>query len=105
MDGLLRDWNDRTFASIPYSEPLPWIEKAISEARRGKRIVLLVRVDTSTKWWLKLVQAGARFAFFLGRVDFVPRDSARAGGHANIAVALVFLSISARSPEPERESG
>jgi len=91
MDGLLRDWGDRTFANIPYSAPSPWIEKAIAEARRGKRIVLLVRVDTSTKWWLKLIQAGARFACFQGRVDFVRCDDPNAGGHANIAVALVFL--------------
>lgn len=83
-DGLLREWGDPTFANIPYSEPMKWVEKAIMETRRGKRVVLLVRVDTSTRWWSKLVEAGARFAFFHGRISFN-------GARANFASALVFL--------------
>lgn len=86
LDGLERAWKDPTFANIPYSKPMPWIEKAIAESRKGVRVVLLVRVDPSTKWWLKLVAEGARFAFFHGRLDFD-----RSGGHFPYASALVFL--------------
>ncbi len=84
-DGLLREWRDPIFANIPYSDPMPWVEKAIAESRRGKRVVLLVRVDTSTRWWFKLVEAGARFAFFHGRISF------NGGKAPNFASALVFL--------------
>jgi hypothetical protein len=88
-DGLLRDWGDPTFANIPYSRGNVerWIDKAILEARKGKRIVLLVRVDTSTRWWLKLTANGARFAPFFGRISF----SGKEGGSPNFASALVFL--------------
>lgn len=88
MNGLLREWEDPTFANIPYSKPMPWVEKAIAESRRGKRIILLVRVDPSTKWWMKLVAARARFAFFHGRLDF--KDDGRRGAFP-YASALVFL--------------
>lgn len=54
FDGLRVDWEDPTFANIPYSDPLPWAEKAIAEAAKGVRVVLLTRVDPSTEWWLKL---------------------------------------------------
>ncbi len=89
-DGLLREWGDRTFANIPYSRGHVdrFVEKAILEARRGKTIVLLVRVDTSTRWWFKLVEAGAIFAPFLGRLDF----EGKAGGKAPVPVTLVFLA-------------
>ena len=88
MDGLLREWSDPTFANIPYSHPMPWVEKAIAESRRGKRVVLLVRADPSTKWWMKLMVAKARFAFFHGRLDFMT-DGRR--GAFPWPSALVFL--------------
>ena len=84
-DGLTISWPDPTFANIPYSEPERWVEKAIEESKRGTRIILLVRVDTSTKWWLRLVETGARFAFFIGRIKFT------GNGSPNFASALVFL--------------
>ncbi len=92
---LLREWDDPTFANIPYSKPMPWIEKAIVESRRGKRIVLLVRVDPSTKWWMKLVAARAQFAFFHGRLDFLVDGRHGAFPYAS---ALVFL------PDGDNES-
>jgi len=64
-----------------------FVDKAILEARRGKTVVLLVRVDPSTRWWLKLVAAGAHFAPFFGRLDF----EGRVGGRAPVPVSLVFL--------------
>ena len=85
FDGLVVPWQDPTFANIPYSTPGPWVDKAIQEASRGIRVVLLVRVDPSTHWWLKLVANGVRFAFFHGRIKFVGPNS------PNFCSALVFL--------------
>jgi hypothetical protein len=68
-DGL-GSWGGLTFCNPPYSNPAPWVDRAIIEAKKGKRIVLLTRVDTSTKWWLALVNAGFRCAFFHGRIKF-----------------------------------
>ncbi len=85
-DGLTSEWLSPSYCNPPYSDPAPWVEKAISESMRGVYVVMLVRVDTSTKWWMRLVEYGARFAFFLGRIKFIGQ------GSPNFASALVFLS-------------
>jgi len=70
-DGLNSEWaGDRVFVNPPYRRPLPWIEKAIVESKKGKTIVLLVKHDSSTQWWAKLHEAGAHFLPLLGRLHF-----------------------------------
>lgn len=70
-NGLNIDWEDRTYVNPPYSKPEPWIDKAIDEAQKGKRIVMLLRADTSTKYFSKLHKSGARITFFYGRIKFI----------------------------------
>ena len=69
-DGLLTQWRDKTYVNPPYSDPLPWVEKAIEESKKGKLIVMLLNVDTSTKWYAKLTEAGAHFLWFAERLRF-----------------------------------
>lgn len=87
FDGLVIDWEDPTFANIPYSRECvaKWVEKAIQESQRGVRVVLLTRVDPSTEWWLKLIASGARVACFFHRIKFT------GSGSPNFASALWFL--------------
>jgi hypothetical protein len=62
VDGLKIPWENQTFVNPPYSDPVPWIEKAIEERDLGGHtIALLLRHDTSTKWYRKLHAAGAHF--------------------------------------------
>ncbi len=68
FDGLGSSWKDKTFVNPPYSKPLPWIRQAISESKKGKMIVLLLKMDTSTKWFAELQNAGARFLWISGRL-------------------------------------
>ena len=68
--GLERDWRNKTYVNPPYSNPLPWVEKAIEESRKGKTIVMLLRMDTSTKWFKLLQEAGAIFLWINGRLRF-----------------------------------
>ena len=37
----------------PYNNPLPWVEKAAQEASKGIGIVMLLKLDTSTKGQLE----------------------------------------------------
>tara|TARA_Y100000310_G_C20550560_1_gene747858 strand:+ start:589 stop:954 length:366 start_codon:yes stop_codon:yes gene_type:complete len=69
-DGLKMDWRKWTFVNPPYSNVIPWVEKAISENKKGKTIVMLLNVDPSTKWYAKLVNANAHFLFFAERLKF-----------------------------------
>ena len=70
IDGLDLEWQDKTFVNPPYSKPMPWVKKAIETAKQGKRVVMLLNVDPSTKWYQELVFAGAKFSFFTSRLHF-----------------------------------
>ena len=86
IDGLHIDWKDKTYVNPPYSKPLPWILKAITENMKGKTIVLLLRMDTSTKWFRELQEAGAIFMWINGRLRF------RTGKPAPFPSMLVLLA-------------
>ena len=68
-DGLLIEWCREVwydqylgaFVNPPYSNPLPWVKKAIKEAERGITVVLLLKHDSSTEWYRLLHEAGANF--------------------------------------------
>jgi len=89
MNGLKKDWNlhnNKVYVNPPYSNPLPWVEKAIEENKKGCTIVMLLRMDTSTKWFMKLQEAGAKFLWINKRLKF------RTGKPANFPSMLVILS-------------
>ncbi len=86
FDGLSIDWKDKTYVNPPYSKPLPWIEKAILENSKGKLVVMLLRMDTSTKWFKLLQEANAVFLWINGRLRF------NGGKPANFPSMLVILN-------------
>ena len=51
IDGLSLGWKDKTYINPPYSSPLKWVEKAIEESKKGRTIAMLLKVDTSTRWF------------------------------------------------------
>ena len=58
-DGLRMDWAEKTYVNPPYSNPLPWVKKAVQEAATGSRVALLLKHDTSTAWYRILHEANA----------------------------------------------
>lgn len=85
-NGLSTDWRERTYVNPPYSKPLPWVKKAIEESKKGKMIVMLMRMDTSTEWFKLLQEANAHFLWFNGRLKF-----SDTGKPANFPSMLVIL--------------
>lgn len=99
-DGLKVSWNwcdyDGVFVNPPYSNPLPWVKKAISEHQKAgmvydpcsdeydeyaefasaENIVMLLRHDTSTEWYRLLHEAGAKFLMVQGRLKHGTNKSA-----------------------------
>lgn len=69
-NGLEIEWKDKTYVNPPYSNPLPWVEKAIEESKKGKTIVMLLKVDTSTRWFAKIIESKARIFWLNGRIKF-----------------------------------
>jgi site-specific DNA-methyltransferase (adenine-specific) len=94
-DGLLREWGTKTFVNPPYSKPHPWCEKAVIEARRGKIVVMLLRVDTSTKWFHEFVLPFAEIRWVKGRVKF---DGKKPAPFASM-VAIYTLETVSRPSE------
>jgi hypothetical protein len=87
FDGLKIDWGDKTFCNPPYTYTSQWVVKAIEENRKGKTIVLLLRLDCSTKWFRKLIDAKAHILFINERVKFEHLDG------TNTARFPSFLAI------------
>tara|TARA_R100000406_G_scaffold88048_1_gene73202 strand:+ start:217 stop:633 length:417 start_codon:yes stop_codon:yes gene_type:complete len=77
-DGLVEEWPDEglIFINPPYSDVKPWVDKAFNHKfncnMKGKKItiVMLLKHDSSTKWFAKLHEGGARFLMFQGRLAF-----------------------------------
>lgn len=59
------------YVNPPYSNPLPWVRKAIrSHVHTKLPVVLLLKHDSSTKWYAELKEAGARFLMIEGRLKY-----------------------------------
>jgi len=85
INGLEIPWKPKTFVNPPYSDPRPWVEKAIEENKKGNTIALLVQNDSSTQWYKKLHEAGSYFFLISGRLHF--NDI----GPARFASVLILL--------------
>ena len=70
IDALKLEWKDKTYVNPPYSKPLPFVEKAIEESKKGKMIAMLLRVDTSTKWFAKIIESRAKILWLNGRIKY-----------------------------------
>lgn len=69
LDGLYIDWENKTYVNPPYSNPKPWVEKAIAEKKKGKLIVMLLRADSSTKYFQRCQEEG-EVIYFGRRIKF-----------------------------------
>ena len=93
-DGLEGEiwYANRIYINPPYSNPKPWVEKAIRTHQADPvfpaQIVMLLKHDSSTQWYRMLKEAGARFLMIEGRLRF--RGSKN--GPASFPSVLAVLS-------------
>ena len=66
FDGLTCEWGESTYVNPPFGSiihngkkkgPTAWARKAIKEAEKGKRVVMVYPID---KWVLMLIASGAK---------------------------------------------
>ena len=52
-NGLAHDWHGKVFVNHPYSNSKEWIPYAALQYESGnaQELVLLIKLDVSTKWW------------------------------------------------------
>ena len=68
--GLEKEWGTSTFVNPPYSKPYFWVKKAYEESKKGKTIVMLLKSDTSTRWFHDYALPYAEIRFVKGRLTF-----------------------------------
>ena len=71
IDGLTLEWPDKIFLNPPYSSPSKWIFKAIEENKKGKRVVILIRFDPTTKYFRALIENNAHIFYCSERLEFI----------------------------------
>jgi hypothetical protein len=93
FDGLQESWaGKKVYCNPPYSNILPWVEKAL--ASEAELVVMLLPTRSESEWFHKLWRHRHRveFRFFRKRVTFAHADPTKAGGKAHPVNGL-FLAI------------
>lgn len=114
-DGLHQPWYGRVWVNPPYSDPRPWIQKAVDSIRYGQaqRVVMLLPASTDTAWFHDLVLPHADVVFIRGRIKFLgwrgtPIGSPKAGNIIAVfpKASAAFSFVPAVDPHVEdRERG
>lgn len=55
FDGLSCDWGNNNYVNPPYNNLKPWLNKAITEWRKGKQVVFLMPNRIHSKYFLQAV--------------------------------------------------
>jgi hypothetical protein len=73
-DGLALPWSGSIWCNPPYSDVLPWAEKAAATVGYppAPACGFLVNVDSSTTWWRTLTSFLPYIFLFDRRIQFVP---------------------------------
>ena len=103
FDGLTSDWGASSYVNPPFGSimhqgkkkgPTAWARKAITEAQKGKRVVLVYPID---KWVLMLLAAGAQVRN-LGDVRWLATEDGSQGKGTGRHIAAFILD--GLPPEP-----
>lgn len=77
FNGLEIEWGKSNYVNPPYSRSLKekFIMKGLEESRKGKRVVFLLPVSTSTKIFHEVILPNAKeIRFVKGRLKFEQKD-------------------------------
>ncbi len=95
-DSLTQPWTvdlgRYVWCNPPYGRDIyRWIDKAISESRRGSRIMMLVFASTETRWFRMAAENAYRIIFLTGRLKFVNHKGEVAGPAPKGSCLIEFL--------------
>jgi hypothetical protein len=83
-DGLAQEWNGNIWLNPPYGDPLPWVEKLVTEHQVGRvrQAILLVNTANSPQWSRLLWHSSFAVCLLDRRVRFWRPDRMEAKGTA-----------------------
>jgi len=89
FDGLKCEWGFHSFVNPPYSETEKWVKKSIDEYKKGKIVVMILRLDASTRWFRDFILPNAEIRLFEDRLCFVNTDGKSSrSDHASILAVM-----------------
>lgn len=89
-NGLAQEWRGRVWLNPPYSDPAPWLEKAIEAQRAGALTVALLPASTDTAWFHDLVLPYAEVRFVRGRVRFYGWEGTPIGSPRTGSIIVIY---------------
>lgn len=90
-DGLAQKWFGLTWCNPPYADQKLWLEKALVEAQRGVRVVMLLKAATSERYWKPIAYDHGTVDLVHGRIAFIDPRTRRPKSGADFASAFVHL--------------
>ena len=92
-DGLTTEWGTSTFCNPPYSKVAKWIQKAHTEWKKGKTIVMLINAITDTIAFHEFIYGQAELRFIRGRISFInPAEPTKKQPNPKASMLVVFRS-------------
>lgn len=85
-DGLSQPWDDVVWCNPPYSNPLPWVERAIG-CEHGAVLLLPAMIGVR---WFTLMSTSSKWWTFDRRIEFVPPSGVEAS-RSNIGNVLAYF--------------
>lgn len=80
------------FVNPPYSNPLPFVERAIELKKAGYLVVMVLPQDLSTKWGALVAKHASEILFITGsRVAFIHPKTGEAGGSPSKGTMVAFF--------------
>lgn len=70
-NSLVRSWAKLNWCNPPYSNILPWVEKAALETNLGNQTVMLLPADFSTQWFKLVWEFSSEILIINKRIKFV----------------------------------
>ena len=91
-DALNQNWSVwGNWCNPPYSNIMPWVEKAIGEMKQGCLTVMLIPADTSVKWFKKAFDNCTECHFISGRLSFINAETQKpVSGNNKGSVVFIF---------------
>lgn len=95
-DGLAQPWDRRAWCNPPYSDIMPWVQKAL-ESKHYTVLLLPARTDSK---WFHAITSSDRVSWFLsrGRIRFVPAEGVKASSpnHGNAVFVVSPAGVRGR---------
>ncbi|TXH09753.1 MAG: phage N-6-adenine-methyltransferase [Spirochaetes bacterium] len=99
-DALALAWYGRCWCNPPYSDPMPWVAKAMISSRAGAVVVMLLPGDTSTAWYQLMYKSPDVILFHpAGRVRFLLDGVEQGSPKFGSVVAVFHPPISLKKPK------